>query len=60
VSFEARIESTFMLGSRSHYHLRVGENLVIAELPDSEARGLFSGESSRWGFRLSDSAALED
>ena len=60
VSFEARIESDFMLGSRSQYHLRVGESLVIAELPDSKARGLVASESGRWGFRLSDSAALED
>jgi spermidine/putrescine transport system ATP-binding protein len=60
VSFEARIESDFMLGSRSQYHLRVGKNLVIAELPNNEAQRFVAGESGRWGFRLSDSAPLEN
>ena len=60
VSFEARIESGFMLGSRSQYHLRVGDSIVIAELPEGAARGIIVGETGRWGFRLSDSAALEN
>jgi len=60
VSFEARIESGFMLGSRSQYHLRVGDSIVIAELPEGAARGIIAGETGRWGFRLSDSAALEN
>jgi len=60
VSFEAQIESDFMLGSRSQYHLRVGENIVIAELPDSAARRIIPGETGQWGFRFSDSTALEN
>jgi hypothetical protein len=60
VSFEARIESGFMLGSRSQYHLRVGDSIVIAELPEGAARGIIAGETGRWGFRLSDSTALEN
>jgi spermidine/putrescine transport system ATP-binding protein len=60
VSFEARIESGFMLGSRSQYHLRVGDSIVIAELPEGAARGIIAGGTGRWGFRLSDSTALEN
>jgi spermidine/putrescine transport system ATP-binding protein len=58
VSFEARIESEFMLGSRSQYHLRVADSIVIAELPNSAIQELVVGETTRWGFRLSDSTAL--
>ena len=60
VSFEARIESGFMLGSRSQYHLRVGDSIVIAELPEGAARGIIAGGTGRWGFRLSDSTGLEN
>ncbi len=60
VSFDARVENDFMLGSRTQFHLKVGETVVIAELPGTAAQGIAPGSTGRWGFDLGDAVALED
>ena len=60
VTFDATIGNDFMLGSRTQFHLDVGESTVIAELPASAAQGLVPGSQGVWGFDLGDAVALED
>lgn len=60
VTFEATIGNDFMLGSRTQFHLAVGDSTVIAELPGLAAQGLLPDSKHVWGFNLGDAVVLED
>lgn len=60
VAFEARIESDYMLGSRTQFHLDAGGRTLVAELSAGQAQGLAPGASGRWGFDLRDAAPVAD
>ena len=60
VRFEATIDNDYMLGSRTQFHLSVGDAVLIAELPASQATGLEVGTTGEWGFDLTDAARVED
>ncbi|MEO1201283.1 MAG: ABC transporter ATP-binding protein [Pseudomonadota bacterium] len=60
VRFEARLDNDYMLGSRTQFHLSVGDETLIAELPASGAAALAVGESGGWGFRLANAAHVTE
>ncbi len=60
VAFTARIDSDYMLGSRTQFHLRAGETTLTAELPASATAGLAVGQEGRWGFDLANAARTRD
>jgi len=60
VSFEARIKSDYLLGSRLQVHLAVGDNTLVAEIPAAQAENLTLDETSRWGFDLADACVTAD
>lgn len=60
VSFEAKVDSEYMLGSRTQLHLTAGELSLVAELPMSIAADVKPGSVSRWGFDLADASVTSD
>jgi spermidine/putrescine transport system ATP-binding protein len=60
VRFEARLDNDYMLGSRTQFHLSVGDEVLIAELPASRAASLAIGETGGWGFDLANAAHVTE
>lgn len=60
VTFDARVENDFMLGSRTQYHLDVGGTTVIAEVPAGSKQKPEPGSNGRWGFDLDNAVLLQD
>lgn len=60
ISFDARIDGEYMLGSRTQLHLSVGDKSLVAELPASEAGEVAPGQVSRWGFDIADASVTRD
>ena len=60
VSFEATIANDYMLGSRTQFHLNVGDRTLLAELAASAAAGRGPGDAGRWGFDLADATLTRD
>ena len=60
VSFYATIDNDYMLGSRTHFHLGVGDSVLVAELPALIAAALTVGTQQQWGFDLADAARVTD
>jgi hypothetical protein len=49
-----------MLGSRTQFHLSVGDEVFVAEVPAGGAAALKIGESCDWGFDLGDAARVAE
>lgn len=60
VSFEARIDSEYMLGSRTQLHLSAGELSLVAEISMAGARGVAPGDRGQWGFDLANTSVTSD
>lgn len=60
VRFEARLDNDYMFGSRTQFHLSVGDEVLIAELPATSAAALEVGEHGSWGFDLANSAHVTE
>jgi spermidine/putrescine transport system ATP-binding protein len=60
ISFEARVRSDYMLGSRTQFHLEALDRMLVAELPAGPAADLGLGDSRRWGFDLADCAGVKE
>lgn len=60
VSFNARVRSDYMLGSRSQFHLDALDRTLVAELPAGQASHLSPGHAGRWGFDLRDCASVKE
>ena len=60
VSFEAALDNDYMLGSRTQFHLTVGDEVLVAELPAASASALSVGQIGRWGFDLADAARVAE
>jgi spermidine/putrescine transport system ATP-binding protein len=60
VSFDARVENDYMLGSRTQFHLAALDRTLVAELSAGAAAALGPGDRSRWGFDLSDCVAVKE
>ena len=60
VRFAATVANDYMLGSRTHYHLRVGEVTLVAEVSAGQSATLCPGDRADWGFDLADSALLTE
>lgn len=60
VRFTATIDNDYMLGSRTHFHLRVCESVLVAELPALLASKLAVGTGQQWGFDLADAVRVTD
>jgi spermidine/putrescine transport system ATP-binding protein len=58
VSFPATVDNDYMLGSRTQFHLTVGDAILVAELAASAATGVDVGQRSRWGFDVSDATVI--
>jgi spermidine/putrescine transport system ATP-binding protein len=56
ISFDARVRSDYMLGSRTQFHLDALDRTLVAELPAGQAAGIGPGHAGRWGFDLGDCA----
>ena len=60
VRFKATIANDYMLGSRTQYHLKVGQAVLVAEIAAGNSAGLSPGQRADWGFDLADSALLSE
>jgi len=60
VEFVATVENNYMLGSRTQFHLLVGDKMLVAELPASLAAEIGSGDNRKWGFDLVDTQQTAD
>ncbi|RMH49909.1 MAG: ABC transporter ATP-binding protein [Alphaproteobacteria bacterium] len=60
VSFPARIETGYLLGSRSQLHLSALGRRLVAELPGAAAAELRPGQEGRWGFDLADAVVTPE
>ena len=60
VRFQAVVENDFMLGSRTQFHLRAGDKVLIAEQPASAANKIDIGERYEWGFDLHDAPSVSE
>lgn len=58
VEFEATTDNDYMLGSRTQFHLSVGDATLVAELAAGSAAAVTPGDSGRWGFDLADAAVV--
>lgn len=59
VRFAATIDNHYMLGSRTQFHLGVGDAVLLAELPAASAAELAAGDSQDWGFDLADAMLVD-
>ena len=60
IRFKAVIGNDFMLGSRTQFHLQVGDRTLVAELAASTAASLAPGDRGGWGFDLADSVLTKE
>lgn len=60
ISFEARVQSDYMLGSRTQFHLETLDRTLVAELSASAAAALSPGDRGRWGFDLGDCTGVKE
>jgi spermidine/putrescine transport system ATP-binding protein len=60
VCFPAKLDNDYMLGSRTQFHLSVGDEVFVAEVPAGGAAALKIGESCDWGFDLGDAARVAE
>lgn len=60
ISFDARVRSDYMLGSRTQYHLEALDRTLVAELPAGQASDFDPGHIGRWGFDLRDCARVSE
>ena len=60
IRFTATVANDYMLGSRTHYHLRTGTATLVAEVAAGNAAGLSPGERLDWGFDLADAVLLSE
>ena len=60
VRFSATVANDYMLGSRTHYHLRAGEATLVAEVAAGQPPALSPGDRADWGFDLADAALLSE
>ncbi len=60
IRFEARLDNDYMLGSRTQFHISVGDETLIAELPATSAAALGVGDRGSWGFDLKDAAHVTE
>lgn len=60
ISFDARIQNDFMLGSRTQYHLAALDRTLVAEMPAGKISDLRPGHTGRWGFDLDDCASVSE
>ena len=60
VRFPAKLDNDYMLGSRTQFHLSVGDEVLVAEVPAGGASALTIGESREWGFDLHDAARVAE
>ena len=60
VRFAASVANDYMLGSRTHYHLQVGEMTLVAEVAAGQSASFSPGDRADWGFDLADAALLSD
>ena len=59
VRFAATIDNHYMLGSRTQFHLGVGDAVLLAELPAATASELRAGDSQDWGFDIADAMIVD-
>ena len=60
VRFKATITNDYMLGSRTQYHLEVGQAVFVAEVAAGNSAGLSPGQRADWGFDFADAALLSE
>ena len=60
VRFKATIANDYMLGSRTQYHLEVGQAVLVAEVAAGNSAGLSPGQRADWGFDFADAALLSE
>ena len=60
VRFTATIANDYMLGSRTQYHLKAGDAVLVAEIAAGRATGLSPDQRVDWGFDLADAALLSE
>ncbi len=60
VHFSATVANDYMLGSRTQFHLAVGDTTLVAELAASGASGINTGNTSTWGFDFVDAVAVDE
>lgn len=60
VRFEAAVTQRLMLGSRTQYHLQVGEQTLIAEIGAGAGRPLEPGETALFSFDRADIAWVNE
>ncbi len=60
VRFKATITNDYMLGSRTQYHLEVGQAVLVAEVAAGNSAGLSPGQRADWGFDFADAALLSE
>ena len=60
VRFPAKLDNDYMLGSRTQFHLSVGDEVLVAEVPAVATAALKVGESRDWGFDLGDAARVAE
>ncbi|MFT4767337.1 MAG: spermidine/putrescine transport system ATP-binding protein [Glaciecola sp.] len=60
ICFDAEVVQRLLLGSRTQYHLRVGELALIAELGASASRPLEPGETTAFSFDPADIAWVNE
>lgn len=60
VVFEATTDNNYMLGSRTQFHLSVGEATLVAELAGASAAAVTPGATGRWGFDLADATMVDE
>ena len=60
ISFDARVQNDYMLGSRTQFHLAALDQTLVAELPAGLAADVDPGDSGRWGFDLGDCIGVKE
>ena len=60
IRFSATVANDYMLGSRSHYHLKAGAMTLVAEIAAGKTADVAQGERADWGFDLTDAVHLSE
>ena len=60
IRFSATVATDYMLGSRTHYHLKAGAMTLVAEIATAKTAHMSPGERADWGFDLTDAVLLNE